>query len=185
MTVRSWEVAKLTPRRTPGDIRKDLSALRIQDANEATTRQKFIDEILYEVLGWTKDDTQFEERVSEDGTTRYLDYLVHTAQTSFLIEAKRLSITFDNLPTTRRAVLKGSWMNGNGGAATGKQGTIGGRKGLRSGWPPMATPGSFFQSTGRTWSRSEVELHHLPRRQLSPGKRLRRILLPPFTRGCD
>jgi predicted type IV restriction endonuclease len=58
-------------------------------ANEAETRRKVIDRVLFEVLGWSHDGVSVEERVSEDGATTYADYIVRTAGTSFVVEAKK------------------------------------------------------------------------------------------------
>lgn len=63
-------------------------------------------------MGGKKEDFQHEVRVSEDGADTFLDYLIHTAQTSLLVEAKRAQIDFSHLPSARRAVLKGSWVKG-------------------------------------------------------------------------
>lgn len=89
-----------------------LSDIRTNGGNEADTRFKIIDEILCAILGWDKNDFQQEERASEDGSEYFLDYLIQTAQTSFLVEAKRAQIDFSKLPSSRRAPLKGSWMKG-------------------------------------------------------------------------
>lgn len=86
-----------------------LSDIRTSGGNEADTRFKIIDDILTSVLGWEKSDFRHEERLSEDGQEGYLDYLVTTAQTSLLIEAKRAQVNFSNVPALRRAPLRGSW----------------------------------------------------------------------------
>ncbi len=100
----------------PPEISKEIlieaRAARESDANEAQTRQKIIDPIIYSILGWTNADVTVEVRASEDGQDQFTDYLCTTAQTSILIEAKRIGIKFEP-PATRRAPLKGSW---NGGA---------------------------------------------------------------------
>jgi hypothetical protein len=44
-----------------------------------------------------------EERLTEDGQESYLDYLITTAQTSLLVEAKRAQVNFTGLPSVRRA----------------------------------------------------------------------------------
>lgn len=90
-----------------------LSELRVGDANEAETRFKIIDDVIRHVLGWQITDITVEERVSEDGKDQYLDYLIRTAQTSFLIEAKRNVSNFQAVPTSRRAILRGSWLRGD------------------------------------------------------------------------
>lgn len=86
-----------------------LSDIRTSGGNEADTRFKIIDEILTSILGWEKTDFHHEERLSEDGQESYLDYLITTAQTSLLIEAKRAQVNFGNVPALRRAPLRGSW----------------------------------------------------------------------------
>lgn len=99
--------------RHPDDIRKDVSELKIGDANEATTRQRLIDEILYDVLGWAKDEVTPESRVTEDGGIGYIDYLFSCAQAHVLVEAKRVNARLDGLPEQRRLPLKGSWLKGD------------------------------------------------------------------------
>lgn len=90
-----------------------LSDIRTSGGNEADTRFKVIDDILTSILGWEKNDFLHEERLSEDGKDTYLDYLITTAQTSLLVEAKRAQIDFSHLPALRRAPLRGSWMKGD------------------------------------------------------------------------
>ena len=90
-----------------------LSDIRASGGNEADTRFKVIDDILVDVLGWDKADFETEPRVSEDGADHFLDYLVRTAQTVFLIEAKRAQVSFSQLPASRRAPLKGAWFKGD------------------------------------------------------------------------
>lgn len=103
------------------DVEKDLVArhtkLSLHNANEAETRKKLIDRILEDVLGWTDDDISYEERVSEDGTTTYADYIVRTANTSFLIEAKRIGTSFNSVPQKKKLKLSGQIMKGDTGAA--------------------------------------------------------------------
>lgn len=90
-----------------------LSEISMQDANEADTRQKLIDHILYEVLDWEPTDISFELRTGEDGKTQYLDYLLQTAQSSILIEAKRIGKDFSSLPKNRSGLLKETWNRGD------------------------------------------------------------------------
>ncbi|MDP2225945.1 MAG: hypothetical protein Q8J78_00500 [Moraxellaceae bacterium] len=89
-----------------------LSDIRTTAGNEADVRFKVIDDVLTHLLGWEKTDFEHEERVSEDGKDFFLDYLITTAQTSLLVEAKRLQIDFSRVPTGR-APLKGSWLKGD------------------------------------------------------------------------
>lgn len=93
-----------------------LSDIRIGGGNEADTRFKVIDEILTKKLGWQSADFTMEERVSEDGQDFFLDYLITTAQTSLLVEAKRAQIDFTKVKTGRQA-LKGAWLKGDLGKA--------------------------------------------------------------------
>lgn len=90
-----------------------LSDLLVDDANEADTRQKIIDLIIYEILDWQPTDISFELRTSEDGKVQYLDYLLQTAQSSILIEAKRIGKDFGGLPKNRSGLLKESWNKGD------------------------------------------------------------------------
>ncbi|MDO9117567.1 MAG: hypothetical protein Q7U39_06395 [Nitrospira sp.] len=66
------------------------SKLLLSDANEAETRLKVIDKVLKEVLGWHEEDLTVEERCSEDSKTVFADYIVRTATTSLIVEAKKL-----------------------------------------------------------------------------------------------
>ncbi|WP_225135715.1 hypothetical protein [Pseudomonas putida] len=92
-----------------------LSASRkidFESANEAETRIKLIDKVLFEVLGWTHNDVQVEERVSEDGSTTFADYVVRTASTAFVVEAKKSGVVFQSLPRDRRLKLTKANMHG-------------------------------------------------------------------------
>lgn len=91
--------------------------LVLSDANEATTRLKLIDRILFELLGWSHDDVSVEERVSEDGSTTFADYIVRTAGSAFLIEAKKVGTTFVDVPNVRRRRLTGALLEGPTGNA--------------------------------------------------------------------
>ena len=71
-------------------------------ANEAATRLKVIDRIIKEVLGWTDDDISPEEHVSEDGKTTYADYVLRTANSAIVVEAKKVGVSFEIEPTETR-----------------------------------------------------------------------------------
>ena len=71
------------------------SKLDVSDANEAETRLKIIDLIIFKILGWGFDDVKVEERVSEDGRTTFADYVIKTANTGIIIEAKKTGASFD------------------------------------------------------------------------------------------
>jgi len=66
---------------------KDLT---LSSANEANTRLKVIDRIVFEILGWKRSDVEVEEHVSEDGESTYADYVLRTAMTAIVIEAKKV-----------------------------------------------------------------------------------------------
>lgn len=76
--------------------------LLLHDANEATTRRVAIDAVITNVLGWLPDDITYEERVSEDDETEFADYIIRTASTGIVIEAKRAGASFQ-LPNNRRS----------------------------------------------------------------------------------
>lgn len=99
-------------------IRARVSGLRLSDANEAETRFKLIDDVIRQVLGWTVADIHPEERLSEDGRTRFIDYVIRTANTAIVIEAKRIGATFD-MPgaADRRVQLTPSFVKGDLGEA--------------------------------------------------------------------
>ena len=103
------------------DVVKGLVArhaqLHLHNANEAETRKKLIDRILEDVLGWTDEDISYEERVSEDGSTTYADYIIRTANTSFLIEAKRVGASFSAVPQRKKLKLSGQIMQDDTGKA--------------------------------------------------------------------
>lgn len=98
-------------------IRERIQALKLSDANEAETRLKVIDEILRNVLGWTLVDIHPEERVSEDGKSRYIDYVLRTANTAIVVEAKRIGVDFELPPSDRRVQLTPGFVKGDHGEA--------------------------------------------------------------------
>jgi len=96
---------------TAQEIIERLSDISTTGGNEADTRFKVIDAILEDILGWQKADFKHEDRISEDEQDSFSDYLITTAQTSLLVEAKRAQIDFSKVPTGRVA-LKGAWLKG-------------------------------------------------------------------------
>lgn len=98
------------------EVVRRLSDIRVGGGNEADTRFQVIDEVLKHFLGWQTADFQMEERTSEDGADYFLDYLITTAQTSLLVEAKRAHVDFTKVKTGR-AALKGAWLKGDLGRA--------------------------------------------------------------------
>jgi uridine kinase len=99
------------------ELIKSHAKLSLYNANEAETRIKLIDRLVYEVLGWKYDDVSYEERVTEDGNTTFADYILRTANTALLIEAKRIGKTFNTIPSKRKTKLSGSLMNDETGEA--------------------------------------------------------------------
>jgi hypothetical protein len=63
------------------EILKRGSDLSLHNANEAETRKKLIDIVIEKVLGWKDLDISYEERVSEDKSTTFSDYIIRTADT--------------------------------------------------------------------------------------------------------
>lgn len=100
-----------------GKLLTTHAQLVLHNANEAETRKKLIDRIVEDVLEWNDTDISYEERVSEDGSTTFADYIIRTADVSLLIEAKRIGRSFDVVPTQKRAKLAGRIMEGDTGAA--------------------------------------------------------------------
>ena len=74
---------------TPTEILSAYAHLHLHAANEAETRLKIIDQVLFQVLGWTHADVNVEERVGEDGRTKFADYVLRTGMTAIVVEAKR------------------------------------------------------------------------------------------------
>lgn len=91
-------------------IRLSSSELSTTGANEATTRLKLIDTIIFDLLRWTKDDVRVEYHLAEDGVTEFADYIISTGQHSILIEAKKVGSNFNGAPKGRRAFLRGTWL---------------------------------------------------------------------------
>ncbi|WP_282060594.1 hypothetical protein [Roseobacter litoralis] len=91
--------------------------LTLADANEAETRLKLIDRIIFEVLGWGHDDASVEERVSEDGNTTFSDYVLRTGFSSLVIEAKRSGRSDLVVADKRKALLNRKLVSGDTGDA--------------------------------------------------------------------
>jgi hypothetical protein len=102
---------------TAAEIVAQYDHLKLYEANEAETRLKVINDILYSVLGWTHADVHVEQRVSEDGSTTWADYVLKTGMTAIVVEAKKVGVTFDEIPDARRAQLKGKLLKGSVGDA--------------------------------------------------------------------
>jgi hypothetical protein len=102
---------------SPTEIVAQYDHLKLEEANEAETRLKVINDVLYGVLGWTHSDVHVEHRVSEDGHTTWADYVLRTGMTAIVLEAKKVGVTFAELPDARRIQLKGKFVKGETGAA--------------------------------------------------------------------
>ena len=96
---------------------QQYSKLVLSDANESATRLKVIEKILKDVLGWKDDDISPEERCSEDSKTIYADYIVRTATTSLIIEAKKAGAAFTLPMHQKSGKLGGALREGEVGQA--------------------------------------------------------------------
>lgn len=92
------------------DLIQAYGKLQLSEANEAETRFKVIDGMLEKVLGWQKDDISLEPPCSEFGHTDFADYLVKTATTSFIVEAKKAGATF-TLPNNLKSGKLGGFLS--------------------------------------------------------------------------
>lgn len=104
----------------PNAISELLEAAKkidFESINEAETRLKVVDKVLFDILGWTHNDVQVEERVSEDGSTTYADYVIRTASTAFVVEAKKSGVIFKTQIKDRRLKLSKSNIQGDLGDA--------------------------------------------------------------------
>jgi len=91
------------------ELEKIIDRVKTQnlaDANEAETRLKVINEIITQVLGWQLNDISVEERVGDAPDIMYCDYILRTAVTTILIEAKKMGATF-SLPKNRKSLKLG------------------------------------------------------------------------------
>lgn len=100
------------------EVVRTYSGLHLSNANEAETRKKVIDRIIENVLGWQPcNDISYEETVRDPGGDKFSDYVIRTATTGIIVEAKRLGKTFD-LPNNRKAAKLGGFLSaGDLGAA--------------------------------------------------------------------
>lgn len=86
------------------EIEGTYANVRLWEGNEAETRRKVIDQMLHDVLGWEPVlDVAYEERSTnlDSGEQQYADYVVRTASSAFLVEAKRAGVAFE-LPQNRK-----------------------------------------------------------------------------------
>ncbi|ROQ28585.1 hypothetical protein [Gallaecimonas pentaromativorans] len=94
------------------ELIKVSKQLSLADVNEATTRLKVIDKILFDILEWTHEDVTVEERVSEDKNTTFADYVIRTANAALIIEAKKIGLPFRTIEKGRRLKLSKSNLEG-------------------------------------------------------------------------
>lgn len=99
------------------NIEKQVNKLKSNDANEAETRLKIIDDVIFGILGWTKDDVEVEQRVSEDGNTTYCDYIIKTVSSALIIEAKKIGVVFNTVERDYKMKLTKSAVSGDLGDA--------------------------------------------------------------------
>ncbi len=99
-------------------ILESFRKVQLAQANEAATRLKVIDRVIKEVLGWTDDDISPEEHVSEDGKTTYADYVLRTANSAIIVEAKKIGASFDLVSSSvRKQKLSSAFVSGQLGDA--------------------------------------------------------------------
>ncbi|EIU1682948.1 TPA: hypothetical protein ACL1SD_006262 [Pseudomonas aeruginosa] len=103
------------------EIRTTLFSLEKQSSlhseNEASTRLKIIDRILKEILDWSDEDIHPEEHVTEDGATTFADYILKTANTAIIVEAKKYGADFSTDAGQRRVKLTNKFLESELGAA--------------------------------------------------------------------
>lgn len=93
------------------EVVETYSSLQLNDANEAETRKKVIDIILEKVLGWLPvEDIKYEEAVRESNKETFADYVITTATTAIVIEAKRVGKSFA-LPNDKKAAKQGGFLS--------------------------------------------------------------------------
>jgi hypothetical protein len=102
---------------TPIEILDQLQTVRLHEANEAETRLKVINHVIFDLLGWTYSDVKVEERVSEDGKTTWADYILRTGMTAIVVEAKKIGAAFDEVPSDRRVRIDRRLLSGELGEA--------------------------------------------------------------------
>ncbi|WP_441254491.1 hypothetical protein [Aeromonas sp. A600620] len=95
---------------TSAEILKAYQTLSLSDANESATRLKVIDRVLREILGWLDEDISPEEHVTEDGNTSYSDYILRTANTAIVVEAKKVGASFTATAGQRRVKLSNQFL---------------------------------------------------------------------------
>jgi len=84
-------------------ISKEVSELEKTQWSEADTRLKVIDQILFDVLGWSKNDAAVEGRAG----TGYTDYTLRIGRSARLIvEAKKDAVSFDLCNRTSGSAYK-------------------------------------------------------------------------------
>lgn len=94
------------------EIVEACKGIELEGTNEAATRLKVIDHVLRDVLGWTDADISPEERVSEDGTVTYADYVLRTANVGVVVEAKKIGASFDLSISKRKERLNKAFVSG-------------------------------------------------------------------------
>lgn len=96
--------------RVLSDLITAFGKIQLEDANEAETRFKVIDGVLEKVLGWQKDDIAVEPACTEGPRTDFADYIIQTATTSFVVEAKRAGATF-TIPNNLKSGKLGGFLS--------------------------------------------------------------------------
>lgn len=102
---------------TTVEILRSHQQLVLSNANEASTRLKLIDRVLRDILGWSDEDISPEEHITEDGGTTYSDYILRTANTAIVVEAKKIGASFTAEPGQRRVKLSNQFLQSELGEA--------------------------------------------------------------------
>jgi len=83
-------------------LSETIGSITLVNANEAQTRFDVIDSIVRSVLGWQIGQVKVEERTKS--RRKYVDYILRVADTTIVIEAKRIGAAFPS--PTRKGRLK-------------------------------------------------------------------------------
>ena len=89
------------------ELKTEVGTLNLDSANEAQTRFSIIDRFIREVLGWQAGQIAVEEH-SSGSRSGYVDYLLRVADSTIVIEAKKVGAAFPSPSSKGRLKLSGS-----------------------------------------------------------------------------
>lgn len=88
-------------------LKEKVGSIDLSNANEAQTRYIIIDALIREVFGWQPGQVKVEEYA--DGPKRgFVDYVLRVADSTLVIEAKRIEASFPTPTSKARLKLSGS-----------------------------------------------------------------------------